>query len=247
MLVFSADARCVFYQVADAELPLYVDLGLSLIKLGEEARVRLADFSLDGSERAELRHSRNRAAREGASFEVIAAADVPPLMGELAAVSDDWLVHKKVHEKGFSLGAFIPSYVASFDCAIVRAHGSIVAFATIWKSAGAEELTVDLMRFTAQAPKGVMDYLFTELLLLAKSGGYKWFSLGIAPLSGLDQYELATPWHKLGNLVYRFGDNFYNFEGLRRYKSKFLPEWEPRYLASSLHQMTVTHGCSRLA
>ena len=35
------DARCVFYHVSDAELPMYVDLGLSLVKLGEEARVRL--------------------------------------------------------------------------------------------------------------------------------------------------------------------------------------------------------------
>ncbi len=88
------------------------------------------------------------------------------------------------------------------------------------------------MRFTDNAPKGVMDYLFTEMLLLAKAQGYQWFSLGMAPLSGLGQHPLATQWHKLGNLLFRFGDNFYNFEGLRRYKSKFLPEWEPRYLAS---------------
>jgi phosphatidylglycerol lysyltransferase len=226
------DVRCVFYHVSDAELPLYVDLGLSLVKLGEEARVKLADFDIEKSNRAEMRHARNRAKRDGASFEVVPACNVPMMIDELKAVSDAWLADKKVHEKGFSLGAFTPDYVANFDCAVVRVAGAIVAFATIWKSAAAEELTVDLMRFTDKAPKGVMDYLFTEMLLLAKAQGYQWFSLGMAPLSGLGQHPLATQWHKLGNLLYRFGDNFYNFEGLRRYKSKFLPEWEPRYLAS---------------
>ena len=226
------DARCVFYQISDVDLPMYVDLGLSLVKLGEEARVRLADFNIDTSERAELRHARNRAKRDGASFEIIPAVDVPQLLSALKAVSDAWLADKRVHEKGFSLGAFTPDYVSRFDCAVVRVNGSIVAFATIWKSAGREELTVDLMRFTGAAPKGVMDYLFTEMLLWAKAEGYQWFSLGMAPLSGLGQHPLSTQWQKLGNLLFRFGDNFYNFEGLRRYKSKFLPEWEPRYLAS---------------
>ncbi len=226
------DARCVFYHVSDSELPLYVDLGLSLVKLGEEARVRLETFDIAKSERAEMRHARNRAKREGASFEVIAACDVPAVIDELKTVSDAWLTEKKVHEKGFSLGAFVPSYVANFDCAVVRVAGAVVAFATIWKSATCEELTVDLMRFTDEAPKGVMDFLFTELLLHAKAQGYRWFNLGMAPLSGLGQHPLSTQWQKLGNLLFRFGDNFYNFEGLRRYKSKFLPEWEPRYLAS---------------
>ena len=226
------DARCVFYHVSDADMAMYVDLGLSMVKLGEEARVPLTDFNIDTSARAELRHARNRAKRDGSSFEIVAASDVPPLMNELKAVSDAWLAHKNVHEKGFSLGAFVPDYVAQFDCAVVRVNSAIVAFATIWKSAHREELTVDLMRFTATAPKGVMDYLFTEILLAAKAQGYRWFSLGMAPLSGLGQHPLATQWHKLGNLLFRFGDNFYNFEGLRRYKSKFLPEWEPRYLAS---------------
>ncbi len=48
------DARCVFYHVSDADLPLYVDLGLSLVKLGEEARVRLSGL--------QHRHQRTRRA-----------------------------------------------------------------------------------------------------------------------------------------------------------------------------------------
>lgn len=35
----------VFYQVHPEHLGLYVELGLTLLKFGEEARVRLADFA----------------------------------------------------------------------------------------------------------------------------------------------------------------------------------------------------------
>lgn len=53
----------------------------------------------------------------------------------------------------------------------------------------------------------------------------------MAPLSGLEQRPLAPLWHKLGNLIFTHGENFYNFEGLRHYKEKFNPEWQPRYIA----------------
>jgi phosphatidylglycerol lysyltransferase len=36
----------------------------------------------------------------------------------------------------------------------------------------------------------------------------------------------------LGALVFRHGEHFYNFRGLRQYKEKFDPIWEPKYLAS---------------
>jgi phosphatidylglycerol lysyltransferase len=32
--------------------------------------------------------------------------------------------------------------------------------------------------------------------------------------------------------VFLHGEHFYNFQGLRAYKEKFDPVWEPRYLAS---------------
>jgi phosphatidylglycerol lysyltransferase len=88
------------------------------------------------------------------------------------------------------------------------------------------------MRHTRSAPRGSMDFLFVEVMLWGRSQGYRWFNLGIAPLAGLGAHRLAPTWHKFGRFVYRHGDDFYNFEGLRQYKEKFLPEWRPRYLAA---------------
>jgi phosphatidylglycerol lysyltransferase len=77
-----------------------------------------------------------------------------------------------------------------------------------------------------------MDFLFIELMLWGQSQGYAWFNLGMAPLAGLEVHRLAPAWHKIGRLVYRLGEEFYNFEGLRYYKDKFAPQWRPRYLAA---------------
>ena len=156
---------------------------------------------------------------------------MPGIIDELKQVSDDWLQVKGGREKGFSLGCFDAAYLANFDCAVMRVDNRIVAFANLWQGAGREELSVDLMRFGETAPGSVMDALFTEVMLWGREQGYAWFSLGMAPLAGLDQRSLSPAWNKLGNLAYRYGEHFYNFEGLRQYKQKFEPEWSPRYLA----------------
>ena len=231
-LVDRSGGRTVFYEVSARALPLYVDLGLSLLKLGEEARVRLDGFGLEGSQRADLRQARRRAERDGASFEVLPASAVPPLLPRLRLISDAWLDDKSTAEKGFSLGAFSEAYLAEFPVAVIRAEGEVVAFANLWPTAGREELSIDLMRFLPDAPRGAMDYLFIELMLWGKAEGYRWFNLGMAPLSGLENRALAPLWHRMGSFLSRHGESFYNFEGLRRYKDKFDPVWEPRYLAA---------------
>jgi phosphatidylglycerol lysyltransferase len=247
-LVDRRGARTVFYQVSGRSLPLYVDLGLSLLKLGEEARVPLADFSLEGSARADLRQSRRRAERDGATFEVVPPEAVPALLPRLRQISDAWLDDKATAEKGFSLGAFSERYLAEFPVAIVRAEGDVVAFANLWPTATREELSVDLMRFGPDAPRGTMDYLFIKLMLWGRGEGYRWFNLGMAPLSGLENRALAPLWHRMGSFLFRHGESFYNFEGLRRYKEKFDPVWEPRYLASpgGLHLPRVLLDVSTL-
>ncbi|MDD5307821.1 MAG: bifunctional lysylphosphatidylglycerol flippase/synthetase MprF [Deltaproteobacteria bacterium] len=222
----------VFYEVGREDLPLYLDLGLGLVKLGEEARVKVADFSLDGRSRKTLRHVRHKIEAEGCGFEIAPREAVPELLGELKVVSDAWLAAKRTREKGFSLGSFDASYLSRFPMALVRHEGRIVAFANLWRGADREEMSVDLMRFVPDAPAGLMDYMFVELIAHARKEGFRWFNLGMAPLSGLDDRALAPVWAKLGALMFRHGDQFYNFHGLREYKDKFDPVWEPRYLAS---------------
>jgi len=221
----------VFYQVKPQNLPLYIDLGLNLSKLGEEARVPLDTFSLEGAARADLRQAHRRAGRDGAECQVVARTEVGAILPQLRAVSDAWLAEKNTAEKRFSLGFFDERYLMNFDCGVVRRGGAVVAFANLWRG-GARELSVDLMRYSGDAPKGVIDYLLVECMLWGKAQGYQWFNLGMAPLSGLEEHALAPAWHKLGRMVQRYGETFYPFEGLRKYKEKFLPVWSPRYLAA---------------
>ena len=54
-----------FYQVSQETLPLYIDLGLTLTKLGEEARVPLSSFALEGRANKNLRHAYQEAQQEG--------------------------------------------------------------------------------------------------------------------------------------------------------------------------------------
>jgi len=225
-------ADTVFYQASRGCLGLYVDLGLAPLKIGEEARVPLADFSLEGGARADLRQAYRRAQRDGASFEVVPAERVTELLPRLQPISDAWLAAKSTAEKRFSVGAFSSQYMCQFPLALVRAGGAPVAFANLWTTGTRVELSVDLMRFDPQAPRSAMDYLFIELMLWGQREGYSWFNLGMAPLSGLESHPLAPAWHRVGNFVFRHGEHFYNFDGLRRYKAKFDPVWEPRYLVA---------------
>jgi phosphatidylglycerol lysyltransferase len=224
--------QTVFYQVCAEHLSLYVDLGLAALKIGEEARVPLSQFSLEGPAQAELRQSHRRAQRDGASFEVLPPERVAALLPLLRGISDSWLAAKSTGEKRFSVGAFSPQYLRQFPVAVVRAEGTPAAFANLWTTATRAELSVDLMRFHPDAPRSAMDYLFAELMLWGQAAGFRWFNLGMAPLSGLEAHPLAPAWHRVGNFIFRHGEHFYNFEGLRRYKAKFNPVWEPRYLAA---------------
>lgn len=226
-----AGCRAAFYQVAPERLAIYADAGLRFYKLGEQARVDLAAFELTGKSRASQRNVLSRGTREGLSVEFVEPPDVPPLLDALAAVSDAWLRERGGAEKGFSLGAFEPAYVASQRVAVMRMNGTVVAFATLMAGAGREETAIDLMRHVEAIPNVGMEFLFLRLCEMLKAEGWRWFDLGMAPLSGLSESVAAPSWHRLGRALYEQGLASYNFKGLRGFKSKFQPEWRPRYLA----------------
>jgi phosphatidylglycerol lysyltransferase-like protein len=73
----------VFYLLDAEGLSLYVDLGLTLLKVGEDARVPLERFSLTGHGRSELRKAHDRVLAEGVEFAIVSSHEVPALMPEL--------------------------------------------------------------------------------------------------------------------------------------------------------------------
>jgi len=225
------DGLPVFFDVGQKNFPLYLELGLSFIKIGEEGKVSLESFSLEGGASSKLRYINRKLEKEGCEFSVIPPEEVVPLLPELKIISDNWLENKNTREKRFSLGYFNEEYLKNFPAGIVKVGEKIVAFADIWSGANKYEISPDLMRYSSEAPKDVMTYLFLQLILWAKKEGYKWFSLGMAPLSGIESRPLAPLWNQIGAFIFRQGENFYNFQGLRQYKEKFNPVWEPRYIA----------------
>jgi len=224
-------ARAAFYEIGAGRLDLYVDLGMALFKMGEEARVPLEGFTLEGHAFKDLRQARRRAEKEDWSLIIAQPGEVPAHLPRLRAISDAWLRAKSAREKAFSLGSFRDEYVREFPVALVIEGGRILAFANLWLAGDRGEMSVDLMRHEPEAGAGTMDFMFLELMLWGSSQGYRWFNLGMAPLSGLASRPLAPLWARAGAFLFRHGEHFYNFEGLRQYKEKFHPAWSPRYLA----------------
>lgn len=224
--------RAIFYQVRPESLSLYLDAGLRALKLGEYAYVPLQDFGLQGSKRADLRYAVHRAERDGLSFCVTPPNEVAPLLPELRAISAAWLAESRAREKSFSLGAFRDVYLMRRPVALVRHHGTVIAFANVLCTQQQSEVSVDLMRQLPGAPSGTMDFLFTQLMLHFKAQGVQRFALGMAPMAGMETHELAPRWHRFGRWLFDSGESFYNFRGLRSFKDKFQPVWEPRYLAA---------------
>jgi phosphatidylglycerol lysyltransferase len=90
-------------------------------------------------------------------------------------------------------------------------------------------MSFDLMRYRSDGPR-VMDFLFVSLFLYAKEQGFESFNLGMAPLASVGTSRGAHGRERLARVLFQHGEHWYNFQGLRHYKQKFEPDWQPRYM-----------------
>ena len=225
--------RAAFYQVRADSLPLYLDAGLKIMKLGEEAIVPLADFTLQGGRWSGLRYALKRGEREGLTLEMLAPEEAEKRIVTLTRISDAWLASRRAKEKSFSVAAFEPSFIAAHSVALLSQSGEPVAFVSLMTTDRRTEATVGIMRHTEAASPYAMEFLFTSLAQRLRDDGFERLSLGMAPLSGIGRTPLSSRWHRIAGLVWEHGGRVYNFQGLRTFKNKFHPAWEPRYLAAS--------------
>lgn len=220
----------VFYETSEEIVMILHEFGYDFIKMGEEAHVKLADFTTSGKKMKGSRAILNRIEREGFTFEVIQPPFSASQMADLKKISDSWLGTRK--EKGFSLGFFSEDYLQRAPIAIVNSpEGEMVAFASIMPTYTDNRIgTIDLMRYDLdRAPSGSMDFLFLHLFEYMKEEQIEYFNLGMAPLANVGTSRKSFIQERIAYLVYEFGSHFYSFHGLREYKDKYATNWIPRY------------------
>jgi phosphatidylglycerol lysyltransferase len=225
------DWRLAFHKATPEILDIYLQLGFRKLKVGDEAIVDLAAFTLEGKAQKDVRTKFNQLEKAGVH---IARYDTPvpsDVLLQLQQVSDEWLELPGRRERGFALGRFDQDYVRSTTVfAAVDESGQILAFINLIPSYKKGEATIDLMRRRTVTPNGIMDYLFGKVFLTLRKDGYQRFNMGLAPMAGFQPFETVSTGERVIHRFFQKLNFVFSFSGLRAYKAKFASSWEPRYL-----------------
>jgi phosphatidylglycerol lysyltransferase len=228
------DWKPVFYP-ARAELrSIFNQCGLKSFKVGEDARLSVADFNLKGSKFQNLRTARNKSRREGKRLCWYQPGVGPfhyGLEAQLKVLSDEWLKRKRGREMTFDLGSFdLPRIRKEGVAAIFNAEGKLEAFATWLPYYQGKGRCLDLMRSYPET-KGVMDFLIVESIDRFKDLGVEEVSLGNAPLANADEsQQLYGREEKAVRFLFERFNRYYGYKSLFEFKKKYQPVWQGRYL-----------------
>jgi len=212
-------------------IPMYRQLGLSVLKIGEEAVVDLEQFSSKTANIKYFRYVHRKFDGEGYRLKRHLPPHAPSLLDEVQEVSGDWLKIPGHREIGFAQGCFESDYVARTPLVVLRdSSGRLSAFVNEVPSYRPGEATFDMMRHRQGIPSGTMDYIFRELMLMLAEENFKTFNMGFAPFAGIGMQSGATMTEKAIHQLSEHLNWLVRAKGLRQFKNKFKPTWEDRFL-----------------
>jgi lysylphosphatidylglycerol synthetase-like protein (DUF2156 family) len=232
-------------------LPIYRDSGMHNIYLGDEAVVKVQDFTLAGGEMKGLRQAHNRIKKHGYTATIHDPAHLDPaLVKELTDLMS--LSRQGEHERGFSmmLGRVFDPRDTGLVLTVVRApDGTAAAMCQFVPAPGIHGYSLDLMRRDpADHPNGLLDFALCSTIEYLAALGYAGLSLNFAALrstlsgdKGDGTVQRAERWF-LKRL-----SNFAQIESLWRFNAKYDPEWLPRYVVfdAAEHLVPVTMAIVR--
>lgn len=212
-------------------LEIYDKAGLKPLKIGEDAIVDTAMFVSKVSRNKHFRAVRNKFDRMGYRFEVTEAPQVRDVLNAAGTVTRSWLTTRGRKERDFGLGYHETEYLRQSTMYVVYDEkGRMVAFANAVRSYNPDQATIDLMRYEKKSETGTMDMLMMSIIEQLASDGVKEFSLGLAPLAGVGENPERTVEERVIGYIGRAGFGRFSYEGLRKFKDKFDPDWQARYL-----------------
>ena len=221
-----------FYEVAASNLAVYRAYGQRTLKIAEEAIIPLAAFDLRSPKLKKVRNSITKVERENPGIQVSLLEE--PLRDEfedqLQVISEQWLARKGLAEMGFTMGRFDPATLVRQKLFVAQVGCRLLGFVT-WRTFGNGGRALDLMRYAANAPKGLMDFLIAQSLLHFQKEGLEFASLSNAPLANVSPEDELTLLDRGVKLLFENVRGIYEYKSLFQFKKKFNPVWEGRYLA----------------
>jgi phosphatidylglycerol lysyltransferase len=220
------DWIAAFYQVD--EVALYRDAGMTLVPIGAEAIVETSGFTLAGRKKADVRYAMHRSQAEGIRFVFGPAPAIAASHGaQLHEVSGTWLHMHRSPELGYSLGTLSSLSDPAVTVGLaISPDDRLEAFVSWLPVPMRRAWTLDLMRRRPDAAYGVIEALIARSVEEARSHGIVDVSLGVTPRV-INQANVRGAWRAM----YWGLDRFERRRGLHRFKAKFGPRWEERYLA----------------
>jgi phosphatidylglycerol lysyltransferase len=237
----------IYYRIPQQTIALFKNLGKKSFPIGEEAIVDLTTFTMDGGKMKTTRSAINRLTSEGFDICIYKPPVKEGLLQKLEMVSKDWLSEMNQKEIAFTQGVFDKVILKEQTIITVEdKEERVYAFLNLIPDYATGEATYDLIRKVSDAPNGVLDLLMAKTLLYLKDQGYKSANLGLAPLSGFEGTNLAE---KAINYAYENLKAFGHFKGLRKYKEKFFPRWEKKFLVYNFdfHLLQVPNALKRVS
>ena len=223
--------------------------GLTALELGDEAVVRVAEFSLQGRPMRNVRQMVTRVCRAGYTAQVRRIGDVPA--GELAKIirqADSW--RGTPTERGFSMALGRIGGRGDERCMIATAtqDGALKALLHFvpW---GSDGLSLDLMRRDRSAQPGLNDFMIVETIKAAQDLGVKQISLNFAAFrAALERGERigAGPITRAWRRCLLFLSRWFQIESLYKFNAKFAPEWVPRFMVFTGTRDAIRVGLAAL-
>ncbi|TML93868.1 MAG: DUF2156 domain-containing protein [Actinobacteria bacterium] len=217
--------------VSERLRPLFEQLGLRSLYIGDEAIVDTSTFSLEGRAIRKVRQSVSRLEKAGFAVELqeVAALDEPTL-AELERVSAEW--RRGEPERGFSMALDELCCADQGDTVVVIARdagGAVRAFLQFAPSYGRPAMSLSSMRRERATPNGMTEFLLVRAIELLRERRVREVSLNFAAFARI-VHEPRGLLQRAARRLILFGDRFFQLESLYRFNAKFFPRWEPRYL-----------------
>jgi lysyl-tRNA synthetase class 2 len=217
--------------VSEQTRPLFAQLGLRSLYLGDEAVVETGSFSLEGRSIRKVRQSVTRLVKAGYSVELLELSQASDeLLEELEQLSARW--RRGSPERGFSMALDAIRRDEHAETVLVcarDAEGVLRGFIHFVPTYGRPAMSLSLMRRDRSSPNGLVEFLVVRSIESLRERGIEEVSLNFAVFARL-LHSPRGPLERLVRHVLRTADAVFQIERLYRFNAKFAPRWEPRYL-----------------